>query len=102
MEFVTATQLQQWSLLAAHELTDQELVGGVAEVVHVENVLSAVKLRMLAQIELRELASDLGFTSTADWLSRSGHVDRGTARRQVATATSMTVLPHHCTAIRRR
>lgn len=39
------------------------------------------------------MAAGLGFASTADWLSRSGHVDRGTARRQVATATSMTVLP---------
>jgi len=94
MEIVGADRLREWSLLDAGGCSDQELVNAVAAVVQAEGVLAGVRLRLVAEVDARELAEVLGTASTAGWLTSSGRVGAGVARRMVATAEALVELPH--------
>jgi len=93
MEIVGVQWLREWSLLDAGGCSDQDLVNAVAAVVQAEGVLAGVRLRLLAEVDARELAKVLGTASTAAWLTSSGRVGSGVARRMVATAQALADLP---------
>ena len=93
MEIVGDGQLRGWSLLDAGGCSDQELASAVAAVVQAEGALAGVRVRLVAEMKARGLAAMLGTTSTAGWLSSSGRVGAGVARRMVATAQGLTDLP---------
>ncbi len=94
MEIVGVQRLREWSLLDAGGCSDQDLVNAVAAVMQAEEVLAGVRLRLLAEVDARELAEVLGTASTAAWLTSSGRVGAGVARRMVATAQALVELPH--------
>jgi hypothetical protein len=89
MQIIDSEQLRQWARLDAEQLADQQLVSGVVEIMQAENVLGALRMRLLAQIDNRALAKELGFSSTPAWLTHSGRVDAGVAKRQVAVSNAM-------------
>jgi len=93
MKIVGVQRLREWSLLDAGGCSDQDLVNAVAAVVQAEGVLAGVRLRLLAEVDARELAEVLGTASTAAWLTSSGRVGSGVARRMVATAQALADLP---------
>lgn len=93
MEIIGAGQLSGWSLLPGAGCSDQELVNAVAAVVQAEGALAGVRTRLLAEMDARELAQVLGTASTAAWLTSSGRVGPGVARRMVATAQALAELP---------
>jgi len=93
MEIVGVQWLREWSLLDAGGCSDQDLVNVVAAVVQAEGVLAGVRLRLLAEVDARELAEVLGTASTAAWLTSSGRVGSGVARRMVATSQALADLP---------
>ncbi|TSE00622.1 DUF222 domain-containing protein [Skermania sp. ID1734] len=100
MVIIDPEQLQQWSLLAVDELTDQQVLDSIAKVTQAHNVLAGVQARLLAGMENRGLAGELGATSTAGWLADSGRVDPAAAKRQVAVARSLGTLPVMAAALR--
>ncbi len=93
MEIAGAEQLREWALLSGAECSDQELVNAVAAVVQAEGVLAGVRVRLVAEVDARELAALLGTSSTAAWLTSSGRVGAGAARRMVVTAQALADLP---------
>ena len=56
MDVVGVERLREWSLFDAGGCSDQELVSAVAAVVQAEGVLAGVRLRLLAEVDGRELA----------------------------------------------
>ncbi|TSE02035.1 DUF222 domain-containing protein [Skermania sp. ID1734] len=101
MMIIDPEQLQQWSLLAVDELTDQQVLNSIAQVTQAQNVLAGVQARLLARVEAAELTAQLGATSTAAWLADSGRVDPAIAKRQVAVARSLQTLPVMAAALQR-
>ncbi len=65
MEVLGVQWLREWSLLDAGGCPDQDLVNAVAAVVQAEGVLAGVRLRLVAEVDARELAEVLGTASTA-------------------------------------
>ena len=100
MTLIPASQPACWSAVDAGALQDQELVSGLQEIVVAENALSSLKLRVLAQIETRGLARQLGSKTTGDWLGGTGTINPGTAKRMVRTALGLEALPTVADAVR--
>ena len=89
MALIGTELLRQWSLLDVASLPEQDLIGAVEEISHGENVLAGLKTRLLGRIEELGLAAELGYTSTTAWLTNSGRVDPGAARRQIGVAMAL-------------
>jgi hypothetical protein len=65
-------------------LGDQELVSELADVISLENALSATRLTLLAEIDRRGLAMKLGHSSVTRWYAKSVRITDGSAARQNA------------------
>ena len=100
MVLIPASQPACWSAVDAGALEDQQLVSGLREIVVAENALSSLKLRVLAQIETRGLARQLGSKTTGDWFGGTGTINPGTAKRMVRTALGLKALPTVAEAVR--
>lgn len=88
-----STQVMRLTPLAVTDFTDQELVDSVADMVTARAVIDGFITRAAGEIDRRELSRKFGASSTAAWLSNSGHLDRGHANRTVAVAHALTSLP---------
>ncbi|HEY5858641.1 MAG TPA: DUF222 domain-containing protein, partial [Aldersonia sp.] len=55
---------------------------------------------MLAQIDTRGLAKQLGSKTTGDWFANTGTTNPGTAKRMVHTAVGLETLPTVAQALR--
>ena len=81
-------------------MEDQDLISGLQEIVAAENTLASLKLRVLAEIDTRGLAKQLGSKTTGDWLGGTGITNPGTAKRMVRTAVGLQSLPTVSDAVR--
>ena len=72
---------------------DQDLISGLQQIVTAENGLASLKLRVLAEIDTRGLAKELGSKTTGDWFGNTGTTNPGTANRMVRTALALKALP---------
>ena len=79
-----SAQVMRLTPLAVADFTDQDLVDSVANMVTARAVIDGFITRAAGEIDRRELSRRFGASSTAAWLSNSGHLDRGHANRTVA------------------
>ena len=100
MVLIPASQPAEWSAIDAGALEDQDLISGLQEIVAAENTLASLKLRVLAEIDTRGLAKQLGSKTTGDWLGGTGTTNPGTAKRLVRTAVGLQSLPTVSDAVR--
>ena len=100
MVLIPASQPAEWSAIDAGALEDQDLISGLQEIVAAENTLASLKLRVLAEIDTRGLAKQLGSKTTGDWLGGTGITNPGTAKRMVRTAVGLQSLPTVSDAVR--
>ena len=100
MVLIPASQPTEWSAIDAGALEDQDLISGLQEIVAAENTLASLKLRVLAEIDTRGLAKQLGSKTTGDWFANTGTTNPGTAKRMVRTAVGLDALPTVSDALR--
>ena len=100
MVLIPASQPAEWSAIDAGALADQDLISGLQQIVSAENGLASLKLRVLAEIEARGLAKELGCKTTGDWFGSTGTTNPGTANRMVRTARGLVALPTVAQALR--
>ena len=100
MVLIPASQPASWSGIDVGSLTDQDLIDGLAQIVAAENTLAGLQLRVLAEIDTRGLATELGSKTTGDWFGGTGTTNPGTAKRLVRTAVALHALPPVADAVR--
>jgi hypothetical protein len=100
MVLIPASLLAEWSAIDAGALEDQELISGLQTILSAQNGLVSLTLRVLAEIDTRGLAKELGAKTTGDWLGSTGTTNPGTANRMVRTALGLAALPPVAQALR--
>jgi hypothetical protein len=79
--------------LALTDLPDARLEEEFSEVRAARERLEVIELRMLAQLERRQVYARNGYLSAVSWLATTQRASRGSAQAQVATARALDQMP---------
>ncbi len=89
----TAAVLREASGLPLFGLRDVELRDLAVEVTRLASTLTAVEGAVLAQAETRDVATEVGATSTANWLAHETRLTRKEAHRRMGLARDLETFP---------